>query len=125
MESFKKALKSYLDSQKSVSWRIIHDVERMVIDNDSVKFRSMDRSSREDPLGFPIGYISIEPGDGNDNEVCKIYVDNMLSLIRDFMDNDIALANIYIVAIRTSCNYDDKHLLINGIIEDVESQMLV
>ncbi|MDD2600513.1 MAG: hypothetical protein PHO37_15025 [Kiritimatiellae bacterium] len=122
MESVKQALKSYLDSQDSVSWRIIHDIERLVIDNDSVKFRSMDKSSREDPLGFPIGFISIEPVDGNDSEACKIYIDSILSLVRVFIDNYIALSNIYIVAIRTSCNPDYSFQLIDSIINAMSPQ---
>lgn len=121
MVSFKKALKLYLDSQESVSWRIIHDIERLEID-DSVKFRSMDKSSREDPLGFPIGFISIEPVDGKDSEACEIYIDNILSLVRDFINNDIALSNIYIVAIRTSCNPDYSFQLIHSIINVMSPQ---
>lgn len=107
MEQLKAFIQKIISSKSKIDWMIVHEISKVKIEIDGIKFSFVDGKERYDePFKINQGYLSLETP-SNIKEF-KIFSSELLE---EFKANPIALANLFIVLSRASYKGEDEEIL--------------
>ena len=114
----KDKLLKILKTSSHIDWFIVHRLSKEKFDN--IKFSFVDGKERYDaPFKTNLGYISFKK-----ETFLKEYKEAIKDLIQELIDNEFALANIYILITRTSFQKEDENILEKLFVNNIKKELI-
>lgn len=119
MDNLYGVLSEYLDNNTMLKWNIIIDLASQIPISNIISFSIHNKVDYRYPFDYDLGYICLEEGNNESESVLTYYSDTLLALTDRFIDNHIALCNIFIIILRSSSRSDYKSEMVNMFVNKI------
>ncbi|MDP3114742.1 MAG: hypothetical protein Q8M98_08195 [Candidatus Cloacimonadaceae bacterium] len=119
MDNLYRVLSEYLANNTMLKWDIIIELASQKPISNNISFSIHDKVTYRYPFDYNLGYICLEDENDESELVLKNYSDILLALTDNFIDNHIALGNIFILILRSSYRGDYKSEMVNMFVDRI------